>query len=97
MSPGSLSLDSQHPLTRPQHFQPGPPKVFSSALRQQSNREYLDKLINIELPRFYGEGVKQVQLTKAVPFKTAILEPEAARGGHPLALGLLPQKHVKGG
>ena len=54
MSPGSLSLDSQHPLTRPQHFQPGPPKVFSSALRQQSNREYLDKLINIfrqsELP-----------------------------------------------
>ena len=50
-----------------------------------------------ELPRFYGEGVKQVQLTKAVPFKTAILEPEAARGGHPLALGLLPEKHVKGG
>ncbi len=50
-----------------------------------------------ELPRFYGEVVKQVQLTKAVPFKTAILEPEAAGGGHPIALGLLSQKHVKVG
>ncbi len=53
--------------------------------------------IHPELPRFYGEVVKQVQLTKAVPFKTAILEPEAAGGGHPIALGLLSQKHVKGG
>lgn len=55
MSPGSLSLDSQRHSSRSRHFQSSPPPPSQAAvLCRASNRDYLDKLINIfrqsELP-----------------------------------------------
>ncbi len=54
MNPRSMSLDSQCHLTRFRHLPPGPSPLPAAALQQASNRQYLDRLINIfrqsELP-----------------------------------------------
>jgi len=54
MSPGSFSLDLQNHSIRTRHLSSGPSRALPTAFYQASNREYLDKLINIfrqsELP-----------------------------------------------
>ncbi len=54
MNPMSISLDSQCHLTWVRHLPPGPSRLPAAALHQASNRQYLDRLINIlrqsELP-----------------------------------------------
>jgi integrase/recombinase XerD len=54
MSPGSISLDLQNHSIRTRHLPSGPSRVSLPALHQASNREYLDRLIDIfkksELP-----------------------------------------------
>jgi|GEM_PF-2906649 len=47
MNPRSMSLDSQCHLTRFRHLPPGPSPLPAAALHQASNRQYLDRLINI--------------------------------------------------
>jgi integrase/recombinase XerD len=54
MSPGSLSLDSQRHSIRSRHLSPRLSSTYQKAPYQATNREYLDKLVNIfresELP-----------------------------------------------
>jgi len=50
----SISLDSQRHITRFRHLPPGPSSPPAADLHQRSNRQYLDRLIDIfrqsELP-----------------------------------------------
>jgi integrase/recombinase XerD len=54
MNPGSISLDSHHRVIRYRDLPAGPSVIPRTALQQENNREFLDKLINIfrqsELP-----------------------------------------------